>query len=353
MVMTMDTQMLAGEIPDANESEMPAETAVTGNSVSEDGDTNESEMPAETAVTGNTVSEDADVNKSQVLFSVQGAGSPYSTGNFSVTGGTGGTDYSYDSGTNTLTVLTATPLVLSGSVKEGLLILKTGARVTLKGLTIFNLNKVVAHMSDEKDVNHAEALRAEGTDIQLTIEGSNELTGGGDPYNPGIRCSAGNEIEISGNGSLFLKSSDPYYAPGIGTGGKIVIDGGNLDNYGGVNGETHINGGQISFTIYDDKTAGGTISINNAIVRRVAPCDDDSSSIVVYGNAELMQDIMIGGTSATSGENRVKTMTVSSGAVLNVPAGKTITNEGSLVLNGFITGDGTITGSGTITPDIL
>ena len=96
-------------------------------------------MPAETAVTGNTVSEDADVNKSQVLFSVQGAGSPYSTGNFSVTGGTGGTDYSYDSGTNTLTVLTATPLVLSGGVNEGLLILKTGARVTLKGLTIFNV----------------------------------------------------------------------------------------------------------------------------------------------------------------------------------------------------------------------
>jgi uncharacterized repeat protein (TIGR02543 family) len=327
-------------------------TSTQSGAVTTTGTSTETTTETATETTTETTTEtktEAEVKK-PVLKS---AGSPYSTGNFSVAGGTGGTDYSYDSGTNTLTVLTATPLVLSGGVNEGLLILKTGARVTLKGLTIFNLNQDVAHLGDGKDVNHAEALRAEGTDIQLTIEGSNELTGGGNPYNPGIRCSAGNEIEISGNGSLFLKSSDPYNAPGIGTGGKIVIDGGNLDIYGGVNGETHINGGQISFTIYDDKTAGGTISINNAIVRRVAPWDDDSSSIVVYGNAELMQDIMIGGTSATSVENRVKTMTVSSGAVLNVPAGKTITNEGSLVLNGFITGGGTITGSGTITPDIL
>lgn len=135
------------------------------------------------------------------------------TGDFTVAGGTYGTDYSYAN--NTLTILTDTPITISGTTSTDKIVVDTDsgktAQVTLNGMDITTSN--------------AAPLRFEGSlaKLHLTLEGTNALTAEGrSDYAVQIQ-SSGNELTIDGDGSLAITSRNRI---AVGTTGSIALNGG-------------------------------------------------------------------------------------------------------------------------------
>ncbi|MDE7246011.1 MAG: hypothetical protein K2O18_18825 [Oscillospiraceae bacterium] len=98
---------------------------------------------------------------------------------FTVTGGTEGTDYYFDAGTNTLKILTNKPLTISGGTKEidgkkeyGTIEIADGVKstITLDGVQI-DATKIGG--------NTAGILLGNGSDIKLTMKGENTIIGSG------------------------------------------------------------------------------------------------------------------------------------------------------------------------------
>ena len=88
-----------------------------------------------------------------------------------------------------------------------------------------------------------------------------------------------------------------------------------------------INGFPDSFQIGADGESGGIVFNGN--------------SGTVYGNVTLQEDLEIGTD---------ETLTIGKDASLTVPDGKTLTNNGTIINNGTLTGE--VGGSGTVTPKI-
>ncbi len=178
------------------------------------------------------------------------AGGTY--GSLTVTGGTEGSDYTYDAGTGTLTVLTGTALSLAGSCSHIVVQSGVSANLTLNSLTV--------------DSSAAGcAFDMSGATVALTLAGSNTLTSGDE--NAGLRCPAGATLSIGGAGSLFATGG--LYGAGIGgnsdgqstgfheSGGSVTISGSTVTASGGFAG-AGIGGGSYG--------SGGSISINSGAV---------------------------------------------------------------------------------------
>lgn len=147
-----------------------------------------------------------------VTWPVTEAGIP-DTGDFTVAGGTYGTDYSYAD--NTLTILTDTPITISGTTTTDKIVVDTDsgktAQVTLNGMDITTSN--------------AAPIRFESNlaKLHLTLEGTNALTAEGtSDFAVEIRSSS-NELTIDGDGSLAITSRNRI---AVGTSGIITLNGG-------------------------------------------------------------------------------------------------------------------------------
>ena len=176
---------------------------------------------------------------------------PPSTGSFTVTGGTYGTDYTYDESTGTLTVLTGTALKIEGTGSATTDKIKIGDGITAN-VTIKNVNI---------DVRGGAAIEVgDGATLNLTLEGSNTLKGGNSCA--GLQVGEGETLVITENSTGSLNSTGGDFGAGIGgahggDGGTIEINGGTVTAIGGANG-AGIGGGFGG--------AGGTIDISGGIV---------------------------------------------------------------------------------------
>ena len=173
-------------------------------------------------------------------------------GDFTVTGGIIGTDYAYTDGV--LTVLTSTPLTISGTSIYECIVVNSGitANITLSGVSI-----------DSFDINDACAFDIEaGTTANITLDGDTTLKSG--PGKAGLHVPIGATLTMNGTGSLTADAASfDGYMQGAGIGG----------NHGEACGTITINGGSItangSFSAGiggGSGGAGGTVFVNGGTI---------------------------------------------------------------------------------------
>ena len=323
------------------------------------------------------------------------------TGDFTVSGGSLGTDYSYSD--NVLTILKSTELTISGTTTKDRIVVASGVEANLV-LSNLSITTVYTNESDNsplslKDAGKSTITLQEGTTNTLdgrgagnyapgifvpdgsllTINGTGKLTAKGSGYWPGIGR--------NGNGNLRIESGTitaigGNYAAGIGGSmgfgaGNITITGGTITANGGQyadgigcgreheGGNTTISGGTITATggknTYNDKltagiggtfttgTNGNAFIITNSIENTGNSADWSGAIFIgnsgkVYGNPAIATDAEI-----PSG----KTLTIESGMSMTVGSGVTLTNNGTIIVNdgGLLTNNGTVESRGTITND--
>lgn len=278
------------------------------------------------------------------------------TGDFTVTGGEEGVDYTYED--NTLTILTETHLTVSGETTADKIVVQAeNADLTIANLTI--------------DVTSGNAIDIQkGSTLNLTLEGENKLYPA--HQKAGIHVPSGADLTISGDGSLDVhggRTDGGQGGAGIGANrggdlGTITITEGTIttraQNGGGAGiglggwggskagSSITISGGRVEASA----AAGGegsftaeTIAISDSIV--IAP-DTKLDSVNRTGNYLLVGKGSgeVGGTVTLTGDWTVaesETLTVLEGATLNTGA-YTLTNKGTLNNEGTITGKTTNTG---------
>ena len=201
------------------------------------------------------------------------ASSSVTVGGFTVTGGVQDVDFSYDTESKQLTVLSSTPLTISGDIRNGgdgssndiiYVPLGVSARVTLDGLSVDFLTDSIIQIEA-------------GAEMHLTIAGS--LDAGNDIMLqndiPAIHNNG--TLLIDGNGllsvtSMFHEGGDSAAIGGAAneSGGDIIINGGTfqLDSHGeesitfgagkgGSGGSVTINGGMFRYGDYLSHTVYG------------------------------------------------------------------------------------------------
>ncbi|MBQ6942931.1 MAG: hypothetical protein IJN43_01250 [Ruminococcus sp.] len=210
-----------------------------------------------------------------------------STGSFTVTGGTYGTDYTYDADIGTLTVLTDRAITIEGTgsattdkikINDG-----TNANVTIKNVNI--------------DVSSAGGTAAfevgEGSTVNLTLEGTNILKSGA--HRAGLQVGEGETLVIDGNGSLDATGGEA----GAGIGGSIYDSGGTIEINGG---EVTATGGSSGAGIGGGPNgSGGTIEINGGTVTATGGTDGAGIGGGNDGGGGTV-DINGGTVTATGGE---------------------------------------------------
>ena len=174
------------------------------------------------------------------------------TGDFTVSGGTLGTDYSYSD--NVLTVLKSTKLTISGTTTNDRIVVASGVEANL---VLSNLSITTSYTNNSD--NSPLSLKDAGESVITLQEGTtNTLDGSGaGNYAPGIFVPNGSLLTINGTGRLTAKGSTHW--PGIGRNGNgnIKIESGEItaigSTYGaGIGGSRTYDGGNISIK-------GGTI----------------------------------------------------------------------------------------------
>ena len=183
------------------------------------------------------------------------------TGNFTVIGGTEGTDYSYSE--NVLTILKETPLTISGTTTTDRIEVAYGvsANITFDGVDIDVSGtenacafKIADYSTGEvtitlaygttnvlKSGEYCAGLQKNGTSGKLTIEGTGTLEATGGNIGAGIgggEEGTGSGITISG-GTVTATGGDEGAGIGggwSGTGSGITISGGTVTATGGING---------------------------------------------------------------------------------------------------------------------
>ncbi len=280
------------------------------------------------------------------------------TGGFTVEGGTAGEDYSYRNGK--LTILSEEELTISGRVREGGIVVKSGvdASITLKDLTI---NGKVC------------PLELEGSDVTVMLEGDNTLTNSG--TEPAVRVPGNASLTIRGEESASLRAKGGADAAGIGgtagsgrAFGDITFDGGTVNAAGGSRGAgigSGVGGGSGKITVAsgDISASGGTAAADvgnetgssrkctvtldgNGILRadEVAGTLHTRQGILlsdtqasVYGSPELEADLTIRqGTSLYIEQN----------AELTVSQDASLTNRGQITVYGTLCVDGNLDNRG-------
>lgn len=206
-----------------------------------------------TVLSGGTVSTDG-VGPLEDIAPVDPPSESTSTqcGDFTVTGGTEGVDFSYDADTGTLTVKTGTALTIDGTGSATTDKIKIGDGITAN-VTIKNVNIDVSGTD-----NTAAFEVGDGATLNLTLEGSNILKSG----NSCAGLQVGGTLVITENSTGSLDATGGYLAAGIGggyleAGGTIEINGGTVIATAGT-GSAGIGGGR--------RGAGGNIDISNGIV---------------------------------------------------------------------------------------
>ncbi|MEL7608954.1 MAG: InlB B-repeat-containing protein [Bacillota bacterium] len=181
------------------------------------------------------------------------AGADGTYNGLSVAGGVENTDYAYNSGAGTLTVLTGTQITLSGT---------GGVRVVVQAGVTANLTLNDLHIDASSG---GCAFDMSGAAVNLTLVGNSTLKSAGE--NAGLRCPAGAALTINGGGSLTATGGG--YSAGIGgnsdglgagfheDGGAVSINSGAVTANGGYAG-AGIGGGSYG--------GGGTVIIGNGTV---------------------------------------------------------------------------------------
>ena len=281
----------------------------------------------------------------------------FTAGDFTISGGVLGTDFSYADGV--LTILTNKELTISNTDSStsttDRIVVNSGATATL----ILN-NVDITGNSTTSGPQSAIDLSA-GATLTLILEDgtSNTLVGAaGGAYDgaPGIHVPEGATLIIQGSGSLTVtggSSQTGYTGNGIGgwhdsTGGSnneacgtvIILAGGNININAGSGGSG------------DGKDIGGGFGnsgLSASDGSGIRPSSNDNNTYTVYGDLTLPTD--------------VTTYTIPQGVTVNVPGGTSLTIPegvelvvngtlnvaGALTNNGTLSGDGTLKGSGTFT----
>lgn len=207
------------------------------------------------------------------------------TGDFTVTGGTPGDDYDYNSGTHILTIKGGAVLTISGTTTQDSIVVANGAenvKLTLAGVNI--------QFSDGAfPTSGTCAFDMAGAEVELTLAGGSDniLKSG---YNrAGLEAPATSTLTIGGTGKLTATGGDHGAGIGGGSGGTIIINGGTVEatggssgagiggGFGGSGGSITINGGDVKATgggggagigggFGSDGSDGGTITIRGGNV---------------------------------------------------------------------------------------
>ena len=327
------------------------------------------------------------------------------TGNFTVSGGALGTDYTYAGGV--LTIEKETELAISGpgpdtSIQDKIVI-KDGivANVTLENVNI-----------DVSGTNDACAFEVAGSaTCNLTLMGENILKSGSGKA--GLQVEESAALTVTGNGDGSLEVTGSNYCAGIGggymgaggnvtihsgqvtatgnigagigggykgAGGTITISGGtvnvaNGNGYAGIGaggygtgGDIIINGGKISTT--ESSIEGESVTINDGTVAvggniggNFSTGDNGSAVIMAFSISDNSDDnkknwsgvIFEGNAGRVYGNQTLqdnfeiesgKALTIPNGSTLTVESGKTLTNNGTIGCYGEITGN--LVNNGTI-----
>lgn len=175
------------------------------------------------------------------------------TGDFTVIGGNNGTDYKYEN--DTLTILTGTPITISGTTTRDKIAVASTVmgNITLDGVKI-----------DVSGTNGACAIDMQNAGVcTITLaEGSiNSLLSGND--RPGIFVPATNKLTIQGRGELEAHGGNAWPGIGrIGGSGNIEIQSGTIRAFGG-NGAAGI-GGSYFYSGGIITIKGGSITANGS-----------------------------------------------------------------------------------------
>ena len=178
-----------------------------------------------------------------------------STGHFTVTGGTEGTDYSYDS--NVLTINKGTALTISGtSTSSDTIVVKSaeGADITLSGVDI-DVSATSGKCAFDID--------SDSSNVTITLEDANVLKSG--KFCAGLQNKNSGNLTIKGNGSLTAVGGDSGAGIGGGnnkSGSDVTISGGNVTATGagggaGIGGGWGESGSNITIS-------GGTVTATGA-----------------------------------------------------------------------------------------
>ena len=185
------------------------------------------------------------------------------TGDFTVTGGLLGTDYSYTN--NTLTILTGEAITISGSTRQDKIVIAGGVTANI------TLNNVEIVFDDGTDRNKPGtcAFDMAGAAVNLTLEGKNTLKSG--RCRAGLHVPAGAALTIvsESTGSLSAECTE-WGGAGIGghrseAAGEITIEGGTVNAFA-TGGGAAIGGGNWEDVGDRSNPGGGKIIISGGTV---------------------------------------------------------------------------------------
>lgn len=203
-----------------------------------------------------------------------------SAGDLTVTGGILATDYSYDEGQERLTILTDTPMTISGTTEKDVVWVAAGVTANI---TIDNLSISIPRSKQE-----AAFEIMENASLNLTVLGANTLRGG--EYRAGLSVRNTALLVITDASTGALDAYGGFGAAGIGgnferqinntpyTGGTIIINAGAINAAAGIDDGTWrvYFGAGIGSGVCGKTDNAAHITINGGIVKAV--CKDD------YGN---------------------------------------------------------------------
>ena len=305
------------------------------------------------------------------------------TGVFTVNGGTLGTDYTYTASTelepkggDTLTIKSSTPLTISTNSESET---TSGCRIVISdnvtaNITLAGVDTTPADAGTNDGYSGIDLGNNATLNITLQSGSSNVINGGTSTTGlpgPGIHVPEDSTLTITGNGSLEVHGASGTYAAAVGIGGmgsssgaggacgNVIILGGTITVHGGTSttGSAPVdigggasdngNGGNCSTVIIlTSVNSNGNLEIGGGAGVAVGggkgsdgagikPSGD--GTYTVYGDLELPCDITI---------PEGATVTIPGGASMTVPDDTTLTNNGTiLVQGGTFTKNGTVSGN--------
>ena len=266
-------------------------------------------------------------------------------GAFEVTGGTSGTTYSYEDGV--LTVNSGANITISMAngattpTSDRIVVAANAtATITLNGVSI------TGPARDAESSTPVQSAIDVGENARLILNLSdnttNALTGGSggiDLGAPGIHVPSSASLVIQGSGGLSVTGGDSTNTyGGSGIGGKpnsgqageacgtvIILATGNVTVTGGTSQTSSVGGADIG---------GGLGITDGGNGQGIRPASGQENTYTVWGNLTLPDGITI---------PEGATVTIPAGASLTVPESTTLTNNGTILMQG-----GTFTNNGTV-----
>ena len=280
------------------------------------------------------------------------------TGDFTVEGGQAGTDYSYAD--NTLTILSDTPLTISGATKQDKIVIQDGitANVTINNLYIQSSNcafEVAGNATCNLTLEGENTLKSGHSCAGLQVQGNRDgstvatltitenstgsLSAAGGDYAAGIG-SAGS-YTYSGNitiqGGVITAKGGSWCGPGIGGdfGANVTITGGMVTAIGG----DHMKGiGSNAGNTFSTGANGNAIIVANSIGQGDSEDKTDWRGIFFVGDEAGK---IHGGSITLTSNGEIpagKLLKVESGETISIEQGATLTNNGVMHVEGTISG---------------